>query len=88
MYTAKLRDLLMNENGFAFDPSTGYTYNVNPVGVEVIGWLKEGCDEAELTRRLTAEYDVDAPTAQRDLEAFLGALQRNGLLPQREEVLV
>ncbi len=85
MNTTKLRELLMNEHGFAFDQSTGYTYNVNAVGVEILRWLKQGYDEKTLVQRLIAEYDVDPVTAQRDLDVFLSALQRYGLMPRNTE---
>jgi len=86
MQNKKLRELLMNENGFAFDQSTGYTYNINTVGVEIIDWIKTGCDEEALVQHITAAYDVDAATARRDLDTFLNALLRYGLIPRQEEV--
>lgn len=85
MNTAKLRELLMNDNGFAFDQATGYTYNIHGCGIDIIRWMKDNCDEDALVRRITATYDVDADTAQRDLDAFLNMLSRYGLISYREE---
>ena len=36
----KLRDLLLNDSGFAFDPSTGFTYHISSSGMEVLRWIK------------------------------------------------
>lgn len=37
--------------------------------------LAEGCSHGELVVALTAEYDVDAETAARDVDAFLKQMQ-------------
>jgi PqqD family protein of HPr-rel-A system len=86
MQTATLRELLMNDNGFAFDRTTGYTYTINGAGMEIIRGLKEGDSDEQLVARLLDAYDVDALTARHDIEVFLGQLQRYGLLALCEEV--
>jgi hypothetical protein len=81
-----LRELCINDNGFAFDRTTGYTYTMNGAGMDIIRGLKAGDTAVQLLARLTDAFDIDAPTAQRDLELFLDQLQRYGLLARREEV--
>ena len=76
----KLRNLLLNDNGFGFDPATGFTYTISPTGLEVLQWLKAGASEADLVAKLAESYDVDRHNAVRDLSAFLESLGRYGLI--------
>lgn len=41
---------------------------------------KEDVTKEELISKLTAEYDVDAVTAENDIDKFLNKLRENGLL--------
>ena len=75
----KLRNLMLNDTGFAFDPATGFTYNISLTGLDVIRWLKDGLDRAAVLERMGAEYDVEPARAEHDLETFLGTLGQYGL---------
>ncbi len=85
MYDAtRLKSLLINDNGFGFDPSTGHTYNLSISAVEIIRLLNAAADEAEVQMFITDTYDVDEHRAVRDLDGFLGTLCQYGLLvPQQ-----
>lgn len=80
MDISRLNDLLVNENGFAFDPGTGFTYNLSLSALGVLRGLKDGKTEDALVAHLMDEYDVEARRAQRDVEDFLSALVRYGLV--------
>ena len=77
---AKLKNLLLNDNGFGFDPATGFTYTLSPTGLEVVQWVKAGVTEGEVVARLVDSYDVDRHNAVRDLAAFLESLGKYGLI--------
>ena len=76
----QLRPLLCNENGFAFDPTTGLSYTLSPSSVRLIAWLKEGCRAEELPTRLVAEYGIPSHVAERDIDNFLSSLRGYQLL--------
>ncbi len=76
----KLKNLLLNDNGFGFDPATGFTYTISPSGLEVVQWLKAGATETEVAAKLTDGYDIDRHNAVRDLAAFLETLGKYGLI--------
>lgn len=71
----RLHDLRLGERGFAFDPRTGDTYTVSVTGVEIIGWLREGRDAADIAGRLRARYRIAPEAARRDVDEFLAALR-------------
>ena len=75
----KLKNLMLNDAGFAFDPATGFTYNISLTGLEVIRWLKDGLDRTAVLERLAEQFDVEPSRAEHDLEIFLGTLGQYGL---------
>jgi PqqD family protein of HPr-rel-A system len=76
----RLKDLMINDNGFAFDPRSGITYNLSPTGLDVVAWLKQGCDEDAIIERLIDKYDVAGNPARDDLQSFLSALRKYSLI--------
>ena len=53
---------------------------LNDTGVLLWNKLKDGEDEQDLARALTAEYDVSPETALQDVQDFLRQLQEAGCL--------
>jgi hypothetical protein len=86
MYDATaLKNLMINDNGFGFDPSTGHTYNLSLSGLEIVRLLNNGSDENEVMDFLTETYDVEQHRAVRDLDTFMATLCQYGLLvPQAQ----
>lgn len=58
----------------------GVYYGLDPVGARVWTLLEAPCTVAELRDAVVAEWEVDAPTAERDLLALLEALAARGLV--------
>jgi hypothetical protein len=58
----------------------GVYYGLDGVGAFVWDLLREPRTPAELCSRITAEYAVDAGTAERDLHALLRDLGERGLV--------
>ena len=61
----------------------GVYYGLDPVGARVWTLLEEPRTVAELRDAVVAEWDVDAPAAERDLLALLEALAARGLVEVR-----
>lgn len=78
-------NLAISESGFLFNPTTGESFTVNPVGAEIIELLKEGKSEEEITEILLGLYEVDSKTLQKDLYDFKDILKIHQLLEQDEE---
>ncbi len=80
MERSKLNELIINDEGFAFDPVTGDTYNINPAGLLIMNAIKAGARPDQILDSVVAHYNVDRQTADRDVEVFLNELQRNKLI--------
>jgi hypothetical protein len=66
--------------------SEAYTPNqimsVNETGAFLWGLLEKGAEKQELVESLTKEYDVDAVTAEKDVEEFLEQLRTKALIEE------
>lgn len=76
----KLKGLMINDEGFAFDPRSGNTFSINPTGLLVINSIKAGASTARMVEELIEQFEIDEKAADRDLEAFLQELARYKLL--------
>jgi hypothetical protein len=64
----KLRkDVAVSEAGLVFNPTTGESFSVNPIGVEILGLMRQEKDIAEISRIITGKFNTDKATFERDL---------------------
>lgn len=53
---------------------------LNETGALMWNALSKGCDEAELLKAVTDEYDIDESTARADISAFIEKLKGADLI--------
>lgn len=80
MNIKKLKGLMINDEGFAFDPVTGNTYSINSSGLLIVNAVKAGASIDQVLDSVMSMFDVDRQTADRDLEVFINELHRNQLV--------
>jgi len=51
-------NIAVSDSGFVFDSSTGDSFSINPIGVEIIKLMKESKDEAEIVKILTKQLAI------------------------------
>lgn len=78
----RLEALEVSQSGFLFDPRTGHTYTLNETAQRFLELVKDGLSEAEIVSALTDEFEVDAPTVERDLYDFYCQLNSFALLKE------
>jgi hypothetical protein len=71
--------IAINDNGFLFDPNSGESYTTNPVAREIIFMLKQNLPEDEIKSRITARYEVDEFTLEKNLMDFYAMLRHFNL---------
>jgi len=69
------KNIAVSENGFIFNPLTGDSFSVNQSGAFILHKLKEGESDENILKVLQEEYDLDAYTAEKDLNDFLSLLK-------------
>jgi len=64
----------------ALDMADSEYLSINASGTPLWAALREGATRDELVSRLRERHDLDAATAERDVDAFLAQLRERGLL--------
>jgi hypothetical protein len=70
-----LKDIAYSDTGFLFNPVTGESFSVNPVGVEILNNLRAGKTFHEICEHLVTDFLVEPETAERDLLDFVNLLK-------------
>ncbi len=73
-------NIALSDSGFIFNPDTGESFTVNPLGASIINYLKKGKSLQEITGELHQQYEIDANTLEKDTEDFLGLLRNFSLV--------
>ncbi len=74
------KNIAISEAGFIFDPGSGDSYTLNPVGQEIFGYLKAGKSREEISTLITDKYDVEASIFERYLYDFVSMLKHHQIL--------
>lgn len=74
------KSVALSESGFLFNSNTGDSFSLNLIGLKVVRQLNEEKQENEILESLTAEYDIDKDTVERDYREFIQKLMEFNLL--------
>ncbi|HOA28704.1 MAG: PqqD family protein [Candidatus Cloacimonetes bacterium] len=77
---SKLANLAMNDNGFVFDPNSGYSYTSNETGIYIMKLLAAGKNKDEIREQIMAEYEVNEDSFASDYEHYMLMLEALGLV--------
>lgn len=64
-------NLAISDSGFLFLPNTGETFTLNETGKFIFHLLEENASTAEIKNKITEEFDIDAASAEKDLDDFI-----------------
>ena len=70
-----LKQLAISENGFVFDPSSGYSYTVNETGLNVLKLLISGMNKEQVLESILSEYEVGVDHFESDLDHYMLMLE-------------
>ncbi|MEA1897739.1 MAG: PqqD family protein [Bacteroidota bacterium] len=74
------KNIAVSESGFVFDPSTGESFSLNKVGLELVELLKQGEDFDIIKKEILEKYDVDEISFEKYYYDFINSLNQNQLL--------
>jgi hypothetical protein len=80
MNVENLKQLAMNENGFIFDPSSGYSYTANETGLAILRMLATGMDKNEIRDKILEEYEVGPDNFESDFDHYTLMLEAFSLV--------
>ncbi|MBI2280786.1 MAG: PqqD family protein [Bacteroidetes bacterium] len=64
------KDIAISDSGFLFNPSSGDSYSLNPIGVEIFKLLQKEKKDEDIIKHLTNEYAIDESSVEKDLYDF------------------
>jgi hypothetical protein len=82
------KNVAVSEAGLVFNPVTGESFSVNPIGVEIINLIREDKSPEQIRNVILANYTVDQATFEKDYHDFIGILEHNKLLERDAETKV
>ncbi len=74
------KNLAISDSGFLFNPSSGDSYSLNPIGVEFFKLLQKGESDNAIITQLLSDYAVDKNTLEKDLDDFKVMLTNHKLI--------
>lgn len=78
------KNVALSDTGFLFNPSSGESYSVNPIGQEIIELLKEEKTQEEIIAALLKKYNVESDTLEKDVPDFFNMLKLYGVAKSEE----
>ncbi len=69
------KNLAISDTGFVFDAATGESFSLNPIGLEILNYLKNGLKDEEIRQKVLDKYDVDESTFDLVYFDFIRTLQ-------------
>jgi hypothetical protein len=64
------KDIAISDSGFLFNPTSGDSYSLNPVGVEIFKLLQKDKKDEDIIKHLINEYAIDESSVEKDLYDF------------------
>ena len=77
-------NIAVSETGFVFDPASGESYSINPVGQEILQFVKDGKSAEEITKAMTGVYEIDTASFEKYYYDFMGMLRQFQLIEEDE----
>ena len=74
------KNIAVSETGFVFDPSTGESFSLNQVGLELVELLKQGKGLEAIKKEMLEKYDVEEISFEKYYYDFINSLNQNQLL--------
>ncbi|NLI24476.1 MAG: PqqD family protein [Bacteroidales bacterium] len=74
------KNIAISETGYVFNPSTGESFTLNQIGLEIINMAKENKSDEEIKQHLLQKYDTDEASLERYYLDFLEMLKQYQLI--------
>lgn len=79
-----IKNIALSDTGFVFNPSTGDSFSVNPIGLSILRDFKDKKTEEQIKSRLLEEFQTDKETIEKDLYDFMKMIEQLQLTEHHE----
>jgi len=74
------KKIAFSETGFVYDTSTGDSYSLNPIGLEIIEYLRKDKSFDDIKKIMLEKYDVSKTVLEKSLNDFISSLKTFNIL--------
>lgn len=74
------KNVAVSDSGFVFNPTTGESFSVNPIGTEIIQMVKQGKSKSEIRDNILENYETEMDVIEKDIFEFFEMLKQYSLL--------
>lgn len=78
------KNIAVSDSGFVFNSTTGESFSVNPIGVEIIELLKQDLSIEQINQNLLERYNADIVTIDKDVNDFINLLEQYSLIDKQD----
>ena len=78
-------NIAISDSGFVFNPSTGESFSVNPIGIQLITMIKADKSFDEISKEVLLDFHVEAATFEKDYHDFVKQMEINNLIDREED---
>ncbi len=75
-------EIKISDNGFVFNSKTGDSFNLNPLGLELIKQIANDKDFDIIRSEMLEKYDIDDLTFEKDFYEFCALLKHHQITLQ------
>ena len=80
------KDIAISDSGFVFNPLSGESFSVNPIGIELFNLIKQEKKYEEIRDLMLEKYDTDEATFEKDYQDFLAIMEQNNMFETEDEL--
>ncbi len=74
------KNIAVSDTGFLFNPSTGDSYSVNPIGMDIVRLMQQNKEMEDIKKAIMNDYVCDEATFEKDFYDFTMVLRNYKLL--------
>ena len=78
------KNIAISKSGFVFDPTSGESFSLNPIGAEIIELLKQETPFAEIRNIMLNKYEVDDNSFEKYYYDFINMLKQFKLIDEKD----
>ncbi|MQY78436.1 MAG: PqqD family peptide modification chaperone, partial [Bacteroidetes bacterium] len=79
------KNIAISESGFVFDPTSGESFSLNPIGIEIIDLLRQEKSFDEIREIMLNKYEVDDNSFEKYYYDFVSMLKQFKLIDENGE---
>jgi hypothetical protein len=78
------KNIAVSASGLIFNPDTGESFSVNPLGADIITYLKDGNGREAIVQKVMEKFQVEKASFEKDFDDFMDLMQTYLLIENDE----